>query len=379
MNYIIRDASVLTGEKNLEHLYTLQDFPVFIGCTDQPQANDLYADMSFAICRDTGVIQLDKVLPLDLVYSGYHSEALGGVWDEHHRMFLDFLHRYSPRRILEIGGSSGALAKRYLSTHGEIPWAIVEPNPSPALLAEKNIRVIPTMFDEAFMPPDEVGTVIHSHVFEHMYDPREFLKTIARIVPNGGRHIFSLPNLYQYLKNKQTNCLNFEHTIFLTEPFIEYLLTRFGFAIEEKQYFRDHSIMYATHKERASEHTLLQLPNRYEEYKALFLDYMHFLEEMVADLNERIRNHHGVVYLFGAHAFSQILLRFGLERKRIDSILDNSTLKQGKRLYGTDLSVAAPACIVGKKDAAVVLKAGAYQDEIRLQLQKLNPEVAILE
>jgi hypothetical protein len=32
--YIDRDYSVISNEKNLEHLYTFKDFPVFMGCTE---------------------------------------------------------------------------------------------------------------------------------------------------------------------------------------------------------------------------------------------------------------------------------------------------------------------------------------------------------
>ena len=51
------------------------------------------------------------------------------------------------------------------------------------------------------------------------------------------------------LERMYTNCLNFEHTVFLTEPYIEYLLGINGFKIVEKKYFLDdHSIFYSTER-----------------------------------------------------------------------------------------------------------------------------------
>ena len=48
------------------------------------------------------------------------------------------------------------------------------------------------------------------------------------------------------LKRKYTNCLNFEHTYFITEPYVDYLLSKNGFRLIEKQYFKkDHSIFFA--------------------------------------------------------------------------------------------------------------------------------------
>ena len=51
------------------------------------------------------------------------------------------------------------------------------------------------------------------------------------------------------------------------------------------------------------------------------------------------------MFLYGAHIFSQYLLAFGLNQNKIEGILDNSQLKIGKRLYGTNLKVFDPKII----------------------------------
>lgn len=53
------------------------------------------------------------------------------------------------------------------------------------------------------------------------------------------RLIFSLPNMQKWLSNKFTNTLNYEHTIFLNEPVIEYLLHKNGFKILQKRYLKN--------------------------------------------------------------------------------------------------------------------------------------------
>jgi hypothetical protein len=83
MKPIIRDKSVLTGKQNLEKLYTYENFPVFIGATNEPLEKDLYVDLSLGLCPETGVIQLTQLIPPEIIYSVYHSEALGAVWEEH--------------------------------------------------------------------------------------------------------------------------------------------------------------------------------------------------------------------------------------------------------------------------------------------------------
>ena len=85
------------------------------------------------------------------------------------------------------------------------------------------------------------------------------------------------------------------------------------------------------------------------------------------------------IYLFGAHIFSQFYLKNGLEVSRIIEILDNDPSKQSNRLYGTDLIVRSPEIIKDIRNPVVVLKVGAYKDEIMHQMllrssQKLSGE-----
>jgi hypothetical protein len=84
------------------------------------------------------------------------------------------------------------------------------------------------------------------------------------------------------------------------------------------------------------------------------------------------------VYLFGAHIFSQYLLAFNLDQNKIEGILDNSSLKIGKRLYGTNLTVFEPK-IIANENVGVILKVGTYRNEIIEQLKKINPNVTIFE
>ena len=59
----------------------------------------------------------------------------------------------------------------------------------------------------------------------------------------------------EMLRRNYTNCLNFEHTIFLTEELIEFMLSNYGFEILKKDYFLDdHSIFYSTKKTNEKKH-----------------------------------------------------------------------------------------------------------------------------
>lgn len=369
--YTERDRSIITEKENLEHLYELKNFPVFIGCTDQGFGGDLYADMSWDICIDSGMIQLRKLLPRDIVYSGYHSEAVGSLWVEHHKAFVKFISDFHPQNVLEIGGSNGNLAKNYIKNSDIDSWTIIEPNPS--VNSEGKIKILKAFFDQNTVIKEKVDTIVLSHVLEHIYEPNLFFQNIYEHLKIGQHLIFSIPNLNLYLQKKFSNSINYEHTYFLTEYFCEYLLMKHGFELIKKRNFGEHSIFFASRKiEKAYS---AELVNHYENNRMMYLDMISYYIQETNKLNSLINAFKGSIYLFGAHIFSQFLIYLGLNTERITNIIDNSDLKTNKRLYGTKLYVMKPNIVTSNKRVAVILKAGQYQEEVKSQLLSLKPDI----
>ncbi len=377
--FIKRDMSIVTGKRNLESLYSFKDFPVFMGCVTQKQKDDLIADMNWVIDPESGIIQLEKLLPLKLVYQNQHNDGTGEVWDKHYQKFAVFLHKFVPKKVLEIGAANGIVALKYLKLDPSVKWTIIEPHP--IFSGDKKIKVIKAWFNQKTakkIKEGEFDAIIQTHVLEHIYNPIAFLKDINSTLKTGGRHIFSVPNMYQQLKRKYTNCLNFEHTLFLTEEIVDYFLIKFGFKILKKDYFRDHSIFYAATKVADFKEDLT-IPHLYTRNRSLFRIFIKYHEKMVKSLNTKIEKPRYPVYIFGAHIFTQALFGFGLNTKNIVSVLDNSPQKQGKRLYGSRFMVQSPKVLTGLEPVYVILKAGAYNSEIRKDiLENINPNVKFL-
>jgi len=379
MKLIERLQCAVTGARDLEPLHEFKDFPVFMGCVDTPFEQDVKVDMAWSISRSSGLIQLRYLLPLDVLYQASHgSGAVGALWERHHSEFASFISQFAPRNILEVGGGHGVLASKYCNSVAGSQWTIVEPNPSPVPGCPATFYK--GFFDGNFVPPNKVDAFVHSHVFEHIYEPHDFVKNIARILEKGDLLIFSIPNMQVMLERMYTNCINFEHTIFLTEPYIEFLLSNSGFRLIEKKYFLDdHSIFYAWSR---SDHGVIPpLRERlYDENRRLYLQYIKYHQDLVSDLNECISNSKGPVFLFGGHVFSQYLINMGLNAERIIGILDNDTRKHGRRLYGTRLIVSSPKVLAGLRNVSVILKAGVYNEEIRADIvSNINSTVLFLE
>ncbi len=378
MDTILRERCAVTGSADLEPLHTFKRFPVFMGCVEQPESTDLYADMDWWISRSSGVIQLRQLLPLEVLYPEAHGAgAVGAMWERHHRSFAAFIHQYGPGAVLEVGGASGLLAREYQKLK-QIEWTIVEPNPKPVV--DCNATIINGFFDDKFIPPRPIDTVVHSHLFEHIYDPEVFMRHLAGLIQQGQHLLFSLPNLQVWLERCYTTCMNFEHTIFLTEPYVEYLLAKHGFEVVKKELFmEDHSIFYAAVRSDQAKPIALP-PSMYTANRQAYLDYVAYHDKLIAEINERLQSTTEKVYLFGAHIFAQALLNFGLDESRIICLLDNNKDKQGRRLYGTQLMVNAPAILRGLDAPKVILKAGVYNTEIKEDILKnINPTTIFIE
>jgi hypothetical protein len=370
MKFIKRNVCVITGAKDLEHLYMFKNFPVLMGSTESDKRDDLFYDMSWTISKSSGVIQLNKLLPLNIIYRDPHgSGVIGSVWNNHHKCFANFIYKYNPDSVFEIGGSHGIMSYEY-SKIKEISWTILDPNPSP--IPECKSKYIKGFFDENFKSSESFDMVVHSHLFEHIYDPNKFMNHLANFIGDGKKMLFSIPNLESMMRKKYTNSINFEHTIFLTEPYIDYLLTKHKFRIIEKIYYLDNSIFYATVKDKTVD--IQELPSGlYEKNKALYNDYISYHKNLISEINNKMLTTQQSIYLFGAHIFSQYLIMFGLDTKRINSILDNDQAKQDRRLYGTSLLVHSPKILKNETSPIVILKAGVFNEEIKNDiLNKIN-------
>lgn len=387
MRQIQRKRCVITGAEDLEPLYTFRNFPVFMGVTGQDKSHDLTMDMEWSISRTSGIIQLSKLLPLETVYPESHgSGQVGMTWATHHRTLANFIHQFNPSSVFEIGGGHGILSREYnlLSGTTHNPrWVILEPNPTPA--EGVTAEYIQGFFDgnftnRAIAKADfEFEMVVHSHLLEHTYHPREFLSHLQRFIKPNGILAFSIPNLPVMLRRKYCNAINFEHTFYYDEETIEYLLSNHGFKLIRKEYFRDdHSILYAAIRTEDVEPVQLNKSDTpYEKNLHLFNEYIDFYQQEIRQLNQQITSSKEPVYLFGAHIFSQYLLNFGLQENTLAGILDNDVNKHGKRLYGSDLLVSSPLCLKGAGSCNIILRAGAYNQEIKHDiLSNINRSVS---
>lgn len=365
----------IANNSSIKKFFTFKKFPIFNGTTNQKISNDRFADMEIGISKN-GLIQLITLIDPNLLYSKFHSEALGKIWKQHDKEFMQFLKKYSGQNVLEMGVGSLKSYHNLINLKKFKKWICIEPskNIKSNIIKKSDVKIIKGFIEDIQINEfKDFDTLVHSHVFEHLFNPKKTLKKISQI-KYLRKIIFSVPDLEYYIKNKYSNSLNFEHTYFINKKLIKYFLNLIGFKIVKTQKFQNHSVFYYAVKSRKQ---ILPQPT-FEKNKNEYLLMVKFYKNKVKKMNQMMKKHKGHIYIFGAHVFSQFLINFGLDDKRIRYVLDNSSLKENKRLYGYSLHVKKPEIIKKDFKPLIIAIVGQYKKEINSQIKNLNKSAIII-
>ena len=361
---------------SLKNIYTQEKIPISLSCTNTPTIN--CDKLSFSQCCLCNTIQLDHLIPLNILYGESHNyKSVGKTWENYFSLFLSKLHPIIENKtILEIGCPSGKLA---LKSENYQKWFIVEPNKNKTVNFHDKIHFIESFFDDDFTTNESIDIITHSHLFEHIYNPNQFLKKCYEILSDEGEMIFGVPTMEHFTTSNKTPFLGvfFEHTVYLCKENISYLLHKNNFKMVEIIDYENHSTIYHCKKEKIINQNIPQIiPQiRITDYYDHFMESVNYYKIFVEHCNEKIMNTTKDVYIFGASYYTQILLSFGI--KNIKRIFDNCKEKQNKYLYGFELMVYHPD-ILTNDECIVIVKNGYYTDEIIKQLKSINENIEII-
>jgi predicted SAM-dependent methyltransferase len=368
---IIREKCSICNS-SLNNIYKLQNVPIKLVCTSNPEFG--FDELSISKCSQCHTIQLDKLIPLDILYSTSHNyTSVGKTWEGYFNLFCDVVQtNIVDKNILEIGDPSGKIATR-LDTYSK--WFIIEPNKNKDIYFNDKITFIEGFFDEKFSVDQKIDVIIHSHLFEHIYNPNDFLKKCYEILDVNGEMVFGVPNMEFIAEQELCPYLGvfFEHTIFLNNENISYLLLNNGFDVVKIIKYENHSTIYHCKKNSniSVPCTHFTLSKNYEDvFFSTIKKYKLFVDKCNNSTDES-------VYIFGASYNTQYILALGLDCNKVLGILDNCKEKQGNYLYGYNIKIHEPS-VIRDVTCSIILKNGYYVDEILKQILFINPNTNIL-
>jgi len=368
--HMIRKTCLLC-DSELSDLFCFE-MPVYMGINHRPEEKSISENMVFASCKKCGEVQMRNLIDLDILYQANHNNGvIGKTWEEHYIDFARFMkHDVKDRRVVEISDPSAKLPK---ILDGFKSWTIIEPNAEQIDIPKVNF--VNEFFDRPLEKKADV--IVHSHLLEHMYDPIKFLGDCSASMNLTSDMYISVPNLEYILQEKYSpnNILHFEHTYYMNDKILEFMLRKNNLFVVRAENYKNHSRFYHVKKMN-----MKQKDPPVVDVAQDFLKCYRKHKRSISHINRVIEAYKDIDwYIFGSHVSSQFYLKNGLDEKSFKGTLDNSSFKQGFKLYGTELETFSPEKIKDSGKVGVVCShAGIYYPEIKKQLESLNDEAIIL-
>ena len=374
INNIIRYKCCIC-DNSLNSIINLENYPISLAMSNNN--NYTFNELIFTECVNCKTIQIKKLIDLKILYNQPHNNnIIGKTWIEHFEKFSSIINRFKKHNdnILEIGGPTDKIEK-YVDNYSQ--WTLMDPNS--VKYSGKNIQNINNFFSEEYKFDCKFDTIIHSHLLEHLYEPKKMLLKMAELLTDDGNMFISIPNLHLHSFDIIFLGMNFEHTYFINEINMLYLYNICNLQIINKEYYKNHSIFYHLKKTTHTKTiTLLLLRELNLGYKLLLLNKIDEMKVKINNINLINNNNNNNTYIFGCHSNTQAMLYFGLNPRNIKCILDNDPLKWNKMLYGYQLLCNRPEIIKNEKNVIIICNIGVYTYEVKKQLLEINNSIKFI-
>jgi 2-polyprenyl-3-methyl-5-hydroxy-6-metoxy-1,4-benzoquinol methylase len=145
---------------------------------------------------------------------GFLNDQLGGVAEDYavkegeessHAVVLRWLEQMPPRRVLDLGCSSGQLASRVRELGHHVTAADVLEHPQVRQRVDKFVRAdLEQQLPEELVALGPFDVVLAADVLEHLREPRRLLEQLGTVLADGGVLIASVPNFGHWYARART-------------------------------------------------------------------------------------------------------------------------------------------------------------------------------
>lgn len=316
-------------------------------------------------CHKCNIVQNKYLVDPAVLYSSQHVDMYGTNWRKMCSTFSDFIKTNTNYNceITEIGGGSGFLCDQLQNEFKFKNYIIIDPQYN----GRTDNRIVYNMMYEEFSKKHNFNfdVVIISHLFEHLYSPAEFIKSLMN---KGTKQIFMChPNFDKYIEKVHNNVLNVEHTFYMSNDFLIQWFNINGFSLVNSNIYSDHSVIF----QFTSNYQLQIQPKNIINKLDAFDNFMTKLKQNIQILSD-IVNNNDKVYMWPASFYSIQYITY-LEPTQIQKIvlIDNSPLKYGKYLYNIPIKSLTDYINNNNREPILLFKC-AFLNEIFNQISKLN-------
>lgn len=355
-----RDTCLMCNSNKLATLLkTDRTIPIACYSQDKLIKDPIFIPYNIQCCDKCFTVQTKYLGDLEKIYGGNHANLFGTTRNMMNKLFTEFiLEDQENNNILEIGAGNGDVCDAIKEKSPRINYTIVDPS----YWGKKDDRkIIYKYYEECATELDGIETVIMSHVFEHFYNPLDIIKKIGEL-KSVKRVYLNFPDLEYYIKFQNYHVLNPEHIYYVENEFIVDLFKNCGFILKKKHFYNnfavffeftrvDYTVSCSIFNKNTKNDTIL-----YFETLISRIEYTHSILKDNPELP---------VYIWPSSMHTNFVLSFGLNRDRIENVLDNSPAKIGKYLYGFNLLCRSfSETVKENRRKIIILAGGCYNNEI---------------
>lgn len=374
---------VACGSENLKLTLDLGTQPLANSYKIGPDYWEPVFPLAINRCTDCYHVQLTHSVNPDLMFKEYaYVSGTSKTMHEHMEQFAKFSDQFATTKtVLDVGSNDGT----QLDYYKKLGYTTIGVDPAENLHREvsKRHKVYCNYFNQDFLNKHHLseanfGLITAQNVFAHGPDPLGFLLT-AKALMNDETTLIIQTSQANMILNNEFDTIYHEHISFFNIQSMDKLCKRAGLHLVAVEYMPIHgtSFIFVIRKkddgrnvdlligeERAKG---LYLEETYEKYAKNALD---IVEKLVYEC-EYVRQ--GMigwnVVGYGAAAKGMTLINFA--KLKLDFIVDDNPLKQGKYTPGMNIPIAPISKLDELKDTTLFVPlAWNFFDEIRAKIKQ---------
>jgi C-methyltransferase C-terminal domain/Putative zinc binding domain/Methyltransferase domain len=360
----------------------------------QPLANDHvkpgqpmqgFYTLNVLYCRGCGLAQLSVVVDPKQLYDRYTYVSSSSQTMQRHydRLYLDILSEQPDKSIVEIASNDGSCLK-FFKSKGFTVLGIDPARNICEMAEEQNITTIPSFFDhESAGTAEEVmphpGVILARHVFSHVDNWREFLSAIGKLATTETLVVLEFPYVLDMIRGGHWDSVYHEHlsvvslnpivSLLKSTPFHVHRVIKAGIhqgCLVVMLRHNDHaSIPHLSADEYMAEEQVTE-----KDWKLLALRAKSKIEGLKG-IVKKLRDDGKIVCGFGASAKATVLINAcGWQKDSIAFVSDNSPLKPGCLIPGTDIPIIEEDQFLSEHPDYAIMMAHNYEKEICAKMEK---------
>ncbi len=335
-------------------------------------------DISLKLCQNCGVIFNDKFkeelidykLPYDATqtYSPSFSKYMKRI-----AKYLINKYEIKHKKVLEIGSGTGEFLL-YMHKFGDNLCIGFEPSESAKNINSPHVKIINDYYSKKYNISADI--IICRHVLEHIFNPREFLKSLPKL--DKCIYFFEVPNVVWSLENTAFYDFYYEHCIYFSTISLSNLFKLSEFEILKigKGFYNQYIWIEATWKKGKKNKVQIKQD---KSIKKLIKNFQHKYEVFSQKWRKLIENFSksNTVVLWGAGARAVAFLNYlKIEPPLIEYVVDINPSKHNKFIPGTGQKIVPPEFLEKiSSNIYVIITNPAYYNEIEKQCKPYKAKI----